>query len=486
MPTLRHRTAALAAAGALALAAGCKESTSVPDLNNLPASTIASGLDPTSFGLLATGLFNSDRQTLSFRFIVFAETMARDVYNLDPSENRFITELLGPQGIDPSAFSGGSNFLGETNAIATANTILRGVGALSGYGVTAQQISATTGLVQTIKALELYRVFETRGPNGIPADASASANTPAAQLPPLLCQTSALARISALLDTAYTNLQNGGTSFPPGLNLPPGFSSNGNFATPAGFAQFNRGLKARTELYRGVLAQNGNLASAAGATYFQNALTALQGSFINPTGDLTAGVYYAYSTAANEFANPLAVPTIYLNQAVGDSIQPGDKRASEITTLPPDSTGKPKPRKLNGVSTIYRSPLADPSNQTGSIPVLRNAELVLIRAQAEIGLGQLAAATNDINAVRTVEGGLPAYTPFTSASAALSAVLYEKRYSLLLTGAQRLVDLRSYNLLTPTTTLFKKEIPTDQYNNALPVPKQETDARGGNPTLQCS
>ncbi len=474
------RSATLATAGTVALAAGCKEATSVQDLNNLPANTIASGLTPSTFQLLTTGVINSDRANVGFRFIVFSETMARDVYNLDPSESRFITELLGPQGIDPSAFSGGSAFLGFYNTIATINTVLGGLAGLgTNYGFTSQQISASTGFLQTYKALELYHVFETRGPNGLPADAATSVN---GTLSPLLCQTSALARISALLDSGYTNLQNGGTSFP--FTLPGGFTSNGNFATPAGFAKFNRGLKAKAELYRGVIAQNGNPASPAGAANFTAALAALQSSFINPTGDLTTGVYYQYVVAPNEQVNPIAAPTVYLNQAVGDSIQPGDLRAAEITKLS-------KPRTLNRVTTNYTSPLSSPSNQTGPIPILRNAELVLVRAQAEIGLGQLAAATSDINAVRTVEGGpaLAAYSPFTSAGAALNADLYEKRYSLLLTGAQRLVDLRSYNLLNATNGLHKVEITLpapDQFNTALPIPKQETDARGGNVSLTCS
>lgn len=485
----RHfRSATLAAAGAVALAAACKEATSVQDLNNLPANTISGGLTPSTFQLLMTGVINSDRSNLGFRYIVFSETMARDIYNLDPSEARFITELLGPQGIDPSAFSGASAFLGFYNTIATANTVLGGLAGLgTNYAFTSQQISASTGFLQTYKALELYRVFETRGPNGLPADAATSVN---GALAPVLCQTSALARISALLDSGYTNLQNGGSSFP--FTLPGGFTSNGNFGTPATFAKFNRGMKAKVELYRGVLAQNGNAASAAGAANFTAALTALQASFINAAGDLTTGVYYQYQVAPNEQVNPIAAPTIYLNPSVmavdpaasafvkSQVIQSGDLRAAEISKLS-------KARTLNRVTTNYTSPLSDPSNQTGSIPLLRNAELVLVRAQAEIGLGQLAAATNDINAVRTVEGGLTAYAPFTDATAALDAVLYEKRYSLLLTGAQRLVDLRSYNLLNAQnfTPEITKPAP-DQFNSALPIPKQESDARGGSITLTCS
>jgi hypothetical protein len=134
------------------------------------------------------------------------------------------------------------------------------------------------------------------------------------------------------------------------------------------------------------------------------------------------------------------------------------------------------------VATTYDSPLSVASNLTGPLATIRNAELILLRAQAEIGLGQLDAATRDINVVRRIEGGLPGYATFTSATAAINAVLYEKRYSLLLEGAQRLVDLRLYNRFNSAN--LKQELPSDAYNSALPIPKSEADLRNGNVTCQ--
>jgi hypothetical protein len=64
----------------------------------------------------------------------------------------------------------------------------------------------------------------------------------------------------------------------------------------------------------------------------------------------------------------------------------------------------------------------------------------------------------------------------TTKSQAISAVLYEKRYSLLFEGAQRLVDLREYGRLN--ATYLKKELPNDPFNAALPLPRGELDARG--------
>ena len=273
MRSFLTRSAAAIAAGALAFAGACKEATSVPDLNNLPSSTIASGFTPTTFQLLTTGLVNQDRANFSFRFLVFEETQARDIYNLDPSESRFITEILGNQ-IDPGGFSGGGNFLGFYQTINTANSLISGAASVGTFAAADQ--AAAKGFAQTIKALQLYRVFATRGPNGLVADAVA----PGAALPPVLCQTSGLARISALLDTAIANLQAGGATFP--FTLPPGFSSNGTFNTPATFAKFAYGLKGRTEVYRGILGR---------AQSYTDAITALNSSFLNTGGNLTDGLY---------------------------------------------------------------------------------------------------------------------------------------------------------------------------------------------------
>ena len=71
----------------------------------------------------------------------------------------------------------------------------------------------------------------------------------------------------------------------------------------------------------------------------------------------------------------------------------------------------------------------------------------------------------------------PRLQTFTSKEAARSAALYEKRYSLLFEGPQRLVDLRAYGRLNGT--YLRKETPTDPYNAAFPIPRAEIDARNG-------
>jgi starch-binding outer membrane protein, SusD/RagB family len=189
-------------------------------------------------------------------------------------------------------------------------------------------------------------------------------------------------------------------------------------------------------------------------------------------GTLNNSVYYVYSTAPGDATSPIVDAAIHPNPAVGDSIEPGDLRAVEITHRTTPATGQ-------GVSTSFDYTYAVPSiqgNLTRPMPVLTVAELVLLRAQAEIQTNDLAAAATDVNFVRTNQGGLPAYPTFAPQTAAISAVLYEKRYSLLFTGALRFVDRRAYGRLN--ATYFKQETANDVFQTALPIPTREVDGRG--------
>lgn len=450
---MQMRTLALLAGLGLA-ATACKDSTSVGDLNNVSADALAGGLTRSSTGLLVNGMLSASRGELDSRYVVFTETMARDFYRLDNAEARYITEIIGGPA-DFSAFTGGGAFSNQYITIRSANTILNALPAAS--GMTPTEVSATAGLVNTFKALAYYRVLETRDSLGISIDVNHPIDDPPAGF---VCKPNVLAYITALLDSAQTQLSAGGAAFP--FTLPAGFKTNGTFTTPAAILQVNRGLKGKIELYRGLDHTKPNAAS------FAAAITALNASFVDPTASMDKGIYNTYSTAAGESVNPLADANIYLNPAVGDSIQAGDKRGTKILTV--------ASKTLNGVTSKYKTTATDPAGAlTGSIGVLKNSELLLLRAQAKIETGDFVGATADINAVRVADGGLAPLALLTTKRAARDAVLYEKRYSLLSESAHRLVDLRAYGWLN--ATFLKKEIPTDVFQTTLPIPKRELDAR---------
>jgi hypothetical protein len=462
-PIMRMRSLALIVGTGLA-ATACKDSTSVTDLNNVSAEALAAGLTPASVQLLVTGLLNTSRGEVDSRYLVFMESMARDFYRLDNAENRYVNELIGPFPADFSAFTGGGAFTNFYVTIRSANTILNNLGNVQ--GLSDAEISATRGVARTMVALSLYRALETRDSLGIAVDVNHPIDDPPA---PFVCKPNALATISAILDSAATDLAAGGAAFP--YKLPGGFRLNGEFDTPPAFLTFNRGIKGKVELYRALSREK-----PTGTAGFNAAIAAINASFADPTADMNLGVYYTFSTAAGELTNPLADANLYLNPFVGDSIQPGDARVSKIINV--------ASKTLNGVTSAYKSTVTDPKGLSNPIALLKNSELLLVRAQAKVGLGDLAGATADVNAVRVADGGLAALPTFTSATQAINAILYEKRYSLLGESAQRLVDLRAYGYLTPTGVATYGAVaggpggPGDLFQTALPIPKTQLDTRG--------
>ncbi len=463
-----------------ALLGACHDSPNVPNFNAVSAEALQGALTPSSAQLLVTGLLNQYRNTAIGNHIVFPETMARDAVRIDKAETRYLTELIGPTQPDNGAFTGSGDFTGYFIGIRTANTLIDAAkAATDASGLDAAARSALVGLGQTVKALNYWNVMEMRDSIGMPIDLDHDINAPPA---PWVCKQNVLAYVSALLDSGATALAAGGSAFP--VTLPSGYTTVAG--TPAGFAKFNRAIKAKVELYRGLSREGGT-----GAAGFNAAVAALGQSFmqtsdLSPSG-LALGVYENYSTAAGETQNSLVDAALHLNQAVGDSIQPGDLRAVKIV-----KAAAPYSISTAGATVVtqydYEFSLGSTS-LTHPLPIMKNEELLLLRAQAAIELNDLATATQFLNFVRVNSGGLAPYATFTSQAAARNALLYEKRYSLLMEGPQRLLDLRAYSRLNATNFrpgTSNSPFPGDVFTSALPIPVNEVNARGGAPALTCS
>jgi hypothetical protein len=129
------------------------------------------------------------------------------------------------------------------------------------------------------------------------------------------------------------------------------------------------------------------------------------------------------------------------------------------------------PRSLSGVSsdkgfTLY------PSN-TSPVPIIRNEELILLRAEARWFTGDKPGAMADLNFIRTTSGGLaPIAQPATDA-AFVTELLKQRRYSLLFEGGHRWIDARRFGRLG--------DLPLDAPNHiriaAFQVPLSECQAR---------
>jgi hypothetical protein len=448
-------------------------------LNNPSVESVGGALTSANLQLLVTGILNQERRSLDYPFLVFSGTMSRDILRLDNSESRFISETLESRP-SPGGFLARGYSPYYTAIRAESNLIAAVPGATA--ELSAGDKEAVNGFVRTLKANDLYRVLETRDTLGLPV-AVDDPNVVA----PIVCKPGVLTYLSALLDTAYTNLQAaqsaGTTEFP--AVLPSGWTAiGGDYSQISNQIKYNRGLKGKIEVYRG-------LAPGGSAANFTAAIAALNIALAGDPGtasSLAGGPYYQFSTASGETANPLFDSRIHFTNSVFDSLQAGDKRASKIVIQPTAATltvdGKGFSTKYDPAVTVT----SNGANQTRPIPILKNEELYLLRAQAKIGAGDLAGATADINLVRTVSGGLAPYATFANATAAINAVLYEKRYSLLTDGPQRLVDLRAYNRLNATT--FPALGPNspyagDPFNYVLPYPQAEIDVRGAT-NLKCT
>jgi hypothetical protein len=470
----------LALSAGLVLAAGCDTPT-VTNENSPTVEALQGALTSAGVQTLALGVLASDRSFVtSFNYTVQSEIFARNAYRIDPNEPRYVTETLGGTP-DPGSFSGSGAFGTGYTTIRSAITLIDALPGADKNAISDAQRAATTGFIQTIKALEYYRLLEVRDTIGV-AILTSDPNF----VPPLSCKKVVLDYIAALLDSANTNLVAAGSASLP-FTPPTGFTAYGrNYRLASNLVLLNRGLKGKVDVYRGLQHQS----PTAGA--FTAAITeltqALRGAAPGAVSSSTFGngAYVTFVAGGTENTpNPLFDARIGVNPKAQAALQAGDTRSSKIVTRP-GATVAAQTLAGSGLTTTltYVGALtSNTANQTRPMAILRDEEIVLLRAQAYFEAGQFANGAADLNSVRTSYGLAAIAVPATIAEAR-TALLYEKRYSLFFEGPQRLVDLRAYSLLKAGIT--PAELPNDPFNTALPIPKAEADARGNVLTVVCS
>jgi len=468
----RYTTIALAI-GALALGA-CKDN---PVANPIDAPTVdqlTGSLTRTSLLQITIGALAQDRTTINdVQFAIEGGIFGRDVYRIDASEPRYVTETLGGNP-DPGSFAGGRGFAGFYTAIRAESNILLALATAPTTIFTPAEITAHRGFIRTMKAMEYWRLIETRDTVGTPIQTDDPA-----EVTDVRCKTAVLNYIAALLDSANADFASVPATTVLPVKLPSGFTAFGrDYSVVSNLIRFNRAWKGKVDFYRGLDRKAYN------AALFPTAITeltqALGGAAPGAVAaaDFQKGVWYVMVPGGSENQpNLISDAKIGLNPLAHDSVQAGDTRGNKIVARSVLSG--------NGISTTwtYTGAVASTANQALPLPMIRDEELVLLRAQAYIEAGQLANALLDINSVRT-NYGLAPYAPFASKTAAIDAVLYEKRYSLLFEGWSRVDDLREYGRLN--ATYLRKELPTDPYNAALPLPRPELDARGISSNPACT
>jgi len=428
----------------------CKEIT-VPNYNSPNVDGLLDNPDAGSVNTAVVGLLVGARATVG----AYAQTVGvfgRELYNLDQAEPRnFLSLLVEP--LTPGGFGVDVGWSGTYRQLLTAQTILDIVDKVP--DLTAPQKEGIKGFTKTFMAQAYIDQLRIRDTFGIVLTVDPTAKT----LGDFVSRDEGFAKAASLLDEARTHLGAGGATF--SFTLTSGFAG---FNTPATFVRVNRGLKARMETYRGRWAE---------------ALTAVGESFINTASPsaatLATGVYHVYTTASGDATNPMFDPApralvahpSFLADAQRRADGTQDSRTGKVATSATTLTSQ-------GVSSNTRLNIA--ATNVAPVSLLRNEELILIRAEANIGLGNRAAAISDLNIIRTVSGGLtPLPADFTGNL--LDELLYNRRYSLFAEYGHRWVDMRRYGRLAS----LPKFAATHRIYPLVPLPADECNQRNPQP-----
>ena len=437
--------------------AACQEIT-VPNYNTPNADALLNTPNAATVNTTVQGLQAGMRSQVGTMATVLG-ILGRELYNLDGAEPRNVLGyLIGP--LEPGGFGTDMGWTTSYRNLRTAVSILAAVDKVPTY--TTEQRNGIRGFVKTAMAMEFMNQLRIRDTFGIVVEVG----TDPKEIQPFVSRDSGWARAANLLDEAATNLAAAGTAFP--FQLTTGYAG---FNTPANYLKVNRAIKARVDVYRGRWA---------------DALTDLGGSFISTAATtaaaLSTGAYHVYSTASGDVLNPLfdAAPRALV--AVPSFLTDAQFQADGVT----------RDRRATGkatVGTVLLSTQSVSSNvkitlyatNVSSVPIIKNEELVLLRAEANYGLGNTAAALQDLNFVRVNSGGLaPLPSPFTGDI--VTEILYNRRYSLFDEYGHRWVDMRRYGRLNQ----LEKALPSHKIFPLVPIVVDECNQRLAAPPKGCT
>ncbi|MDH5368093.1 MAG: RagB/SusD family nutrient uptake outer membrane protein [Cyclobacteriaceae bacterium] len=410
------------------------------EINNPNAPTYESflnGATQADVRLVATGLEAIMRNDLSFHYQTVS-ILGREYYDLTGVDPRYTGELLkGP--LDNNGFLTTRAFAAWYKIVQTANLLEIAV-ENSAAGFSNAEKDGYYGYAKTLEAYALLMVANRQYSNGIRLDVS-DPNNPS----DIVDYNTALTGIMTLLNEANTHLN----SAPSEFDFVPSAGFSG-FDTPSAFAEFNRAIAARVAIY-----QNDKT----------TALSTLNNSFMDLGGNLDDGPSHVFGLTGNDISNG----QYYIKDQTGQEYmahdtwvsdaEPNDSRVSSKVSL--FGTGR---QSFDNLSADYQVQLY--TSNTDPIKLIRNEELILLYAEANIGSNNTE-AINAINIIRN-DAGIGDYTGGTTNADLENEILHQRRYSLFGEG-HRWVDMRRYNRLS--------QIPTDRAGDnvldAFPTPVTE-------------
>ena len=412
------------------------------DLNNPEVDAFRDNLTRGDLQDLVGGVLYSMRVRLGTYYDDLG-VIGREYWRFSSSDPRFTADLLGKENavLDNNTFYITNPWAARYRTVKNVNLILEFI---ENQDVSAQfsdsEISATKGFLKTVKAYELLLNLNLTYQNGIRVDVADENN-----LGPFLGYDAALTAIRALLDEAAGDLQNGGDSYP--FTLTSGFSG---FSTPGSFLEANKAIAARVAAYQ---------------EDFPAVLDYLDDSFLTLDASmLDEGIYYNFSADQTDILNPLFFP-VEATTAGARIVQPdfvtdaedGDERLKKVAQRSEPLTFD----FLTGDYAVFRY-----TSNIDAIPIIRNEELILLYAEANIYQNP-SEAVEALNLIRN-SAGLDDYDGDTSEASLIDEMLMQRRYSLFAEG-HRWLDVRRYDRLD--------ELPTDREGDDVfeqfPIPLTE-------------
>jgi hypothetical protein len=448
--------------GALVAAAACStDRLNVPNYQNPTVQTITG--DPVAaLPLLATGVLRDDRGNEP-GYVLGLGLLGREVYNYTPTEGRNTSGWLTSDVNNNTSFGGGALWSGPYFTLRDIFNTSSVLESATSTQFSDAQKNAVRGFLHTTEAYSLLQLINTRNDLGVVVQVNSDPN----QLSPFVSRDSAFNYIIGELNKAQTELTAAGTvAFP--FTFHSGYTG---FTTPANYLKFNRAMAARVNAYRASLGISGCGAAKSAACY-QTVLTNLSQSFLDTTKALTLGVFNVFSAAAGDVANT--------NSNANTSAIVAHYKADSGIALRADGTkdlrfqnkvitlANPKGPSTSslGVATTFDYSIY--AARTDPIAIIRNEELILLRAEAEYYTGDQASALIDINEIRTKSGGLAPRGAFADEADFLTELLYNRRMSLAFEGHQW-IDKRRFGLLNT----LPLDLPTHVIVSRLPVPQGE-------------
>lgn len=452
---IRHKSVVFASALLLSVTS-CQffEVEKVDDPNNPTVESVLNNASAAQIAQLGVGIQAVMRNGVA-TFYQISGAIGREVIQSASTDNRYFTEILGTQPLDPAGiFYPWYNSFSQTRR--QAEIFLQSAENTS--NLTAEQKAGVRGFARTVQAYTALNLLNMMGNTGIRTTFS-DLNNPGDLLRPgpFSNYETGLAYVKTLVDDGASSLDKAGAAFP--FPMTAGWTG---FNTPATFKQFNRAVAARVAMYQ---------------KDWSGMNTALAQSFLNLNGPLTTGPTFRFSTTAGDVTNPLfqnrntAGAPIVVQRSFVPEAEAGDTRVAAKTSR------RTSPRASGNIPASEFEVFMYATN-TAPISIIRNEELILMAAEGAIQTNRLADAVTALDKVRTGSGlqALATAKPAVigNRNALIDELLNQRRYSLFYEG-HRWFDMRRYDRLAQ----LPKDLPTHNVFREFPKPDAEVqwDAR---------